>query len=98
MMKFCRFVRLNDDDGFNLEEGRGNDRYRYFGNGFRNRECGISLTRPLAVDKSPWKCFIGVEMDGETTTVGAILDASENDIDGLCEFLKIRKAQQNSKT
>lgn len=32
--KFCRFLRLSDDVGFNLEEGRGDERIRYYGNGF----------------------------------------------------------------
>lgn len=82
-MKFCRFVRLNGDVGFNLEEGRGNERYRYFGTGFKSHECGITLTRPIAIDKSPWKCIIGIETDGETATIGAILDASEDEIDGI---------------
>lgn len=82
-MKFCRFVRLNDGEGFNLQEGRGNDRYRYFGSGFKRHECGISLTKPLESDRSPWKCFIGVDMDGEITAIGSILNANDRDIDGI---------------
>lgn len=74
---FCRFLRLGDDVGFNMQEGRGGDRYRYFGAGFRHFECGISIENADESDKSPWKCFIGVEDDGEPMTVGAIVDGTD---------------------
>lgn len=76
MIKFCRFLRLSDDKGFNLEDGLGNGRYSYYGNGFKFHECGISIAHPSAVDKSPWKCFVGVDEHGEVNTVGAIVDGS----------------------
>lgn len=76
IMKFCRFLRINDDVGYHLEEGRGDGRFRYFGDGFKNNECGISIANPDNNDKSPWKCFIGVEDDEELMTVGAIIDGS----------------------
>lgn len=75
--KFCRFLRLNDDIGFNLEDGRGEERYYYYGNGFKNNECGISILNPDESDKTPWKCFIGVEFDEEVTTVGALIDGTD---------------------
>lgn len=76
--KFCRFLRLNDDVGFHLEEGRGDERYRYFGNGFKNLECGISIANPDENDKSPWKCFIGVDDEnGEMKTIGGIVDGTD---------------------
>lgn len=28
---FCRFLRIEDDMGFNIEGGMGNERYRLFG-------------------------------------------------------------------
>lgn len=77
LVKFCRFLRLNDDVGFNLEEGRGELRYRYFGNGFQDRECGISIANPDENDKSPWKCFVGVDDEGVQRTLGSIIDASD---------------------
>lgn len=76
-MKFCRFLRANDDIGFNLEEGRGEARYRYFGNGFHNRECGISIANADSNDKSPWKCLLGVEEKDEMKMLGAIIDGSD---------------------
>lgn len=76
-MKFCRFLRLNDDVGFNLEEGGGNEAYRYFGNGFATLECGISIRQPNENDKSMWKCFVGIEVKNKTTTIGALIDGSE---------------------
>ncbi|XP_055298260.1 uncharacterized protein LOC129566399 [Sitodiplosis mosellana] len=75
-LKFCRFLRLNDDTGFNLQDGRGEERISYFGNGFANRECGISIANADDSDKSPWKCFIGVDDDGHLKTMGAIIDGS----------------------
>lgn len=77
LVKFCRLLRLNDDVGFNLEEGRGELRYRYFGNGFQDRECGISIANPDENDKSPWKCFVGVDDEGVQRTLGSIIDASD---------------------
>lgn len=29
LLEFCRFLRLTDDVGFNMEEGQGTDKYRY---------------------------------------------------------------------
>lgn len=92
-MKFCRFLRLNDNIGFNLEDGFGDEKYRYIGQGLRNNECGISIQNPNANDKSTWKCFMGVEdvedvEDGDKekskpkqniiTTVGAIVSGVES--------------------
>lgn len=76
-LKFCRFLRLNDDVGYNLEEGGGNEAYRYFGNGFANLECGISILKPNENEKSVWKCFMGFDDNNTTSTIGAILDGSE---------------------
>lgn len=74
---FCRWLRLNDETGFNLEDGRGDTRYSYFGDGFKSLECGISVANADQNDKSPWKCFIGVEDDGELDTHGAIVDGTD---------------------
>lgn len=76
-MKFCRFLRLNDDKGYNLEEGRGDEDYYYFGAGFKSHECGISISKPTEKDRSIWKCFIGVEFENEDKIVGTILDARD---------------------
>lgn len=70
-------MRLSDDVGFNLQEGRGGGKYRYFGAGFGQLECGISVGNADENDKSPWKCFIGVDDDGESRTVGAIIDGTD---------------------
>lgn len=76
-VKFCRFLRLNDEVGFNLEEGHGDERYRYFGNGFHNQECGISIEKADSIDKSPWQCLIGVDDKGKMRTLGTIIDGSD---------------------
>lgn len=83
-MKFCRFLRINDDVGYNLEEGRGEGRIKYYGNGFKSIECGISVDKPDDIDKSAWKCFIGVENDdGELKTLGAVIDPQSETQGGI---------------
>lgn len=77
IMTFCRFLRLNDDVGFHMQDGRGEERISYFGNGFHKRECGISIANADDNDKSPWKCFIGVDDDNKLKTMGAIIDGSD---------------------
>lgn len=74
VINFCRFFRLNDDVGYNLDAGRGEGRYRYYGDGLAQHECGISIANPDENDKSPWKCWMGV--DGKEI-VGAIIDGSD---------------------
>lgn len=76
VLRFCRFLRLIDDVGFNLDEGRGTPKYRYYGNGFESGECGIEIVDPDNNDKSTWKCYLGVEQYQEPLTLGALLDAS----------------------
>lgn len=70
-MIVCRFLRLNDNVGYNLVDGFGDENYRYIGQGLQNNECGISIQNPNANDKSMWKCFMGIEED-ENVTVGGI--------------------------
>lgn len=60
-----------------MQDGRGEERISYFGNGFRDRECGISIANADDNDKSPWKCFIGVDDDKDLKTMGAIIDGSD---------------------
>lgn len=50
---------------------------RYFGAGFDKHECGITVEGPQTIDKTQWKCLIGVEEMGESSTIGAMLDASK---------------------
>lgn len=89
MMKFCRFLRLSDNIGYNLNDGFGDKKYRYIGQGLENNECGISIQNPNANDKSMWKCFMGVEeaedvqpggvkKPNKKTTVGAIVSGIES--------------------
>lgn len=82
---------MSDNIGYNLEDGFGDEKYRYIGQGLENNECGISIQMPDTNDKSTWKCFMGVEESehvepGEIrkadkkriTTVGAIVDGVES--------------------
>lgn len=90
-MKFCRFLRLSDNFGYNLEDGFGDIKYRYAGQGLENNECGISIQNPTANDKLNWKCIMGVEEAEDVeagkaekpnektmTTVGAIVSGVES--------------------
>lgn len=69
-MNFCRFIRLSDNVGYNLEDGFGDENYRYIGQGLKNNECGISIQNANANDKSMWKCFMGVEEDDDVKVGG----------------------------
>lgn len=50
----------------------------YFGNGFENLECGISISNPDTLDRGFWKCLLGVKEENPDvdSTVGAIIDGS----------------------
>lgn len=56
-------------------------------------ECGISIANPDENDKSPWKCFIGVDDEnGEMKTLGAIVDGTdpkETKTEGLRKYFFI---------
>lgn len=72
-LSFCRFQRLSDGRGFNVQPAQGSSRYSYWGNGFAAGECGLTVSGPNDLDRSTWKCFVGYDRQG---TMGAILDAS----------------------
>ncbi|XP_055602240.1 uncharacterized protein LOC129751020 [Uranotaenia lowii] len=78
-MKFCRFLRLADNLGFNMLEGVGWDRYRYYGDGFGTGNCGLEIEEPDTVDRGLWKCVIGYGDESIMKVSGAILDSSETD-------------------
>lgn len=84
-IKFCRFLRMDDNFGFHVSEGLGTERYSYFGNGFVYGDCGLAIKSPGVYDKSLWKCYLGVEVGDETRTIGAILNANneQNDLEIL---------------
>uniref|UniRef100_A0A336MU22 CSON004819 protein n=1 Tax=Culicoides sonorensis TaxID=179676 RepID=A0A336MU22_CULSO len=80
MVKACRFLRVSDNKGFNMDDGLGSDYYRFYGKGLEDNECGISITKPGVQDKGLWKCFIStVTQDGKSQekSFGSALDAGD---------------------
>ncbi|XP_034935628.1 uncharacterized protein [Chelonus insularis] len=72
----CKMIRTNSDfcvftrpDGvaINLPQGIGNDRYEYYGNGYKqylpneetDTECGLTIRQPINEDFGVWKCSFG---------------------------------------
>lgn len=80
-INFCRFKRVIDDYGLNMDEGQGKIKYNYHGEGIAEGQCGMMITQPDTADKALWKCYVGIESQvggtNVTHTVGAILDASD---------------------
>lgn len=62
VLKFCRFKRVGDDDGFglNLEDGIASGNYLYHGEGFANGDCGMEIKNMKEYDKVQWRCFVGL--------------------------------------
>ncbi|XP_037026242.1 uncharacterized protein LOC119067401 [Bradysia coprophila] len=81
VITFCRFLRLADDVGFNMDEGIGNTGYRYYGDGIHKHDCGMTIEEPTDVDRSEWKCYVGYTEGSNLRTMGAILDASDTILD-----------------
>ncbi|XP_034935694.1 uncharacterized protein [Chelonus insularis] len=62
---FCVFTRP-DGMTINLPQGIGNDKYEYYGNGYKRSsrggysDCGITIRQPSADDFGMWKCSLGL--------------------------------------
>lgn len=78
-IQFCRFIRVADNQGLNMLQGVGWDRYRYYGNGFASGDCGLEIEDPDTIDRGLWKCVMGYG-DAEMMKVsGAIMDNSDGE-------------------
>ncbi|XP_033610839.1 uncharacterized protein LOC111873065 isoform X3 [Cryptotermes secundus] len=53
----CRFTRP-DGKVFLSAEGLGNADYSYFGDGFRNGDCGLTIHQLKEADKGWWNCLV----------------------------------------
>jgi hypothetical protein len=73
----CRFTRP-DGDVFLPAEGLGNADYSYFGDGFRNGDCGLTIHQLQEVDKGWWNCSV----TSGTTTRSGFLNVSATE--GKC--------------
>lgn len=78
ILKFCRFERVGDDDGFglNLEDGIASGNYRYYGEGFGQGECGLEIKNMNRNDKTQWKCFVGL-VDYDDAMNAKVLEESK---------------------
>ena len=65
-VKDCNFTRP-DGKVILPSEGIGNADYSYFGDGFMNGECGLTIHKVQEEDKGLWKCTV---YDGATTWSG----------------------------
>ncbi|XP_065086379.1 uncharacterized protein LOC135708308 [Ochlerotatus camptorhynchus] len=81
MIRFCRFVRVADNQGLNMLQGVGWDRYRYYGNGFDTGDCGLEIEDPDTIDKGLWKCLVGYGNDEMMKVSGAIMDTGDWEAD-----------------
>jgi hypothetical protein len=73
----CRFARP-DGKVFLPTEGLGNADYSYFGDGFRNGDCGLTIHQLQEADKGWWTCTV---TSGAATRSG-FLDVSA--VEGKC--------------
>lgn len=75
----CRFIRP-DGKVFLPAEGLGNADYSYFGDGFRNGDCGLTIHQLQEVDKGWWNCSV---TSGATMRSGFlnVLDTEVSDPD-----------------
>ena len=69
----CDFTRP-DGRVLVLSEGIGHDGYSYFGDGFGNGDCGLTIHKVQDNDKGMWKCAVS---DTLTTRFG-FLNVSAN--------------------
>ncbi|XP_068081298.1 uncharacterized protein [Anabrus simplex] len=58
---YCHFIRPNDNVGFLMNEGVGNGKYSYYGNGLDEYECGVTIEKPEQEDIGVWQCILGFE-------------------------------------
>jgi hypothetical protein len=65
-VKECRFTR-HDGKVILLNEGIGNADYSYFGDGFSEGDCGLTIHNVQDKDKGLWNCTVS---DGSTRRSG----------------------------
>ncbi|XP_047989250.1 uncharacterized protein LOC125228638 [Leguminivora glycinivorella] len=58
---FCRFQRTNAASGYNVMDGLSDGAHSYYGQGFDQRHCGMTIEEPTAQDFATWRCTVGVQ-------------------------------------
>jgi hypothetical protein len=77
----CQFTRP-DGKVILPSEGLGNVNYSYFGDGFGNGDCGLTIHQLQEVDKGWWNCSVTV--DGTKTSGFINVSATEDATDSKC--------------
>ncbi|XP_052758318.1 uncharacterized protein LOC113523533 [Galleria mellonella] len=58
---FCRFQKTGAEAGYNIMDGISDGSHSYYGNGFAEKHCGITLENPTPDDYTTWRCSVGVK-------------------------------------
>ncbi|XP_075973028.1 uncharacterized protein LOC142974507 [Anticarsia gemmatalis] len=66
---FCRFQKNSETSGFNIMDGLSDGRYSYYGDGFKKKNCGMTIETPAANDYITWRCSVGLQEWRGTTVV-----------------------------
>ncbi|XP_063636093.1 uncharacterized protein LOC134806698 [Cydia splendana] len=82
-INFCRFQRTNAASGYNVMDGLGDGVHSYYGEGFDQRQCGMTIEQPTAEDFSTWRCTVGVQawvgaLIEQQTPLQALISVSSN--------------------
>ncbi|XP_061705763.1 uncharacterized protein LOC133516805 isoform X2 [Cydia pomonella] len=80
---FCRFQRTNAASGYNIMDGLSDGVHSYYGEGFDQRHCGMTIEEPTAQDFSTWRCTVGVQawvgaLIEQQTPLQALISVSSN--------------------
>ncbi|XP_063530566.1 uncharacterized protein LOC134741641, partial [Cydia strobilella] len=80
---FCRFQRTNAASGYNVMDGLGDGEHSYYGEGFDQRHCGMTIEEPTAQDFGTWRCTVGVQawvgaLIEQQTPLQALISVSSN--------------------
>ncbi|CAH2062884.1 unnamed protein product, partial [Iphiclides podalirius] len=59
---FCRFQKTTDSFGYNVMDGLSDGRHSYYGGGFDQKQCGMTIENPVAQDFGTWRCSLGLQM------------------------------------
>ncbi|XP_026326660.1 uncharacterized protein LOC113235242 [Hyposmocoma kahamanoa] len=58
-LTFCRFQKTSSSSGFNVLDGLSDGSHSYYGTGFLNKQCGMTIENPTNVDFGTWRCSVG---------------------------------------
>ncbi|XP_072942095.1 uncharacterized protein [Epargyreus clarus] len=59
---FCRFQKTSESFGYNIVDGLSDGSHSYYGEGFPQRQCGMTIENPSPQDYGTWRCSLGLQM------------------------------------